>query len=68
MYVIMGILIQQLFGVGKYLSRWKWFGYREISFIQGENLPIGVEHFLGLPQAHPKVHKDKDLNYEVCVN
>ena len=29
---------------------------------------MGVEHFLDLPQAHPKAHKDKDLNYEVCVN
>ena len=37
-------------------------------FIKGKNLPMGVEHFLGLPQAHPKAHKDKDLNYEVCVN
>lgn len=39
-----------------------------MSFIKGENLPTGVEHFLGLPQAHPEEHKDKDLNYEVCVN
>ena len=46
----------------------KLFGYREMFFIKGENLPTGVEHFLGLPQAHPEEHKDKDLNYEVCVN
>lgn len=42
--------------------------HREISCITGENLPVGAENFLGLPQARPEEHRDKDLYYVACMN
>lgn len=67
--MLYGYGIQQRFiWKKKYFSRWKLFGHREISCITSENLPVGAENFLGLPQARPEEHRDKDLYYVACMN